>query len=361
MGSVIRDKRSGNVVWAIRYQDVDGRVRKERTKAPTMAVARRILAERERQVEQAKLRELASVDALARPKPAVTIRKYAEEYLAHQKAHLRPGTVSRDLDLAKNHVLPKLGSFTLRQVNPGILQKYSDDRLREGAAPATVRKELYWLSGMYRMALKAEVVERNPVALVDKPSTENIVVRWLDQDEEAKLLAVAPQTLAQAIVVAIHSGLREEEQRSLFWADVRFDDNLLIVRHSKNRSFRAVPMSRTLAATLDAIPRVVGSPYVFTNPKTRERYDRFNNTPWRKAVLRSGIAPIRWHDLRHTFGSRLAQQGVSIITIKELMGHKSIQVTMRYAHLAPSNMHEAVKVLDRKPLSRHRMDPKANP
>lgn len=356
MGSVIRDKRSGAVVWAIRYQDVDGRVRKERTKAPTMAVARRILAERERQVEQARLRELDSVEALTKPKPAVTIRKYAEEYLDHQDAHLAESSVKRYRNLVATNVLPRLGALTLRQVNGGILQKYSDERLREHAKPATVRQELNWLSGMFRAAMKDELVERNPLQLVDKPTSDNTVVRWLDYDEEEKLLKAAPGHLDKAILVAIHSGLRAGEQRDLLWADVRFNENLLVVRHSKNKSFRAVPMSKTLVETLKSIPRTLASPFVFTMRKD-EQYERFNSTSWRKAVRLAGIAPIRWHDLRHTFGSRLAQAGVSLTTIKELMGHKTIQVTMRYAHLSPSNMHEAVKVLDRKPAPVLKLEP----
>jgi integrase len=115
-------------------------------------------------------------------------------------------------------------------------------------------------------------------------------------------------------------------------------------------------MSRTLVETLKSIPRALASPYVFTM-RQDEQYGRFNSTSWRKAVRLAGIAPIRWHDLRHTFGSRLAQAGVSLTTIKELMGHKTIQVTMRYAHLAPSNMHDAVKVLDRKPMPALRLEP----
>jgi integrase len=203
------------------------------------------------------------------------------------------------------------------------------------------------LSGLFREARKSELVKENPVALVKKPKMENEIVRYLDPEEESRLLAFAPEPFRSAILVSIHSGLREGELAALTWNDVRFNEQSIVVRHSKNGSFRVIPMSKTLYRTLEAMPRHVASSYVFTNTNTSGPYGRFNNTVWRATLRRAGIKNFRWHDLRHTFGSRLAQAGEPLLAIRDLMGHKQIQVTMRYAHLAPSNLRTAVLALDR--------------
>ena len=114
-------------------------------------------------------------------------------------------------------------------------------------------------------------------------------------------------------------------------------------------------LSDTLFETLRLIPRHISSPYVFTNPKTGTKYtNAFNNNGWQALLRRTGIESLRFHDLRHTFASRLAQAGVPLLAIMELMGHASITMTMRYAHLAPSNRRAAVLALDgKRPKSAH--------
>src|SRR6516162_666881 len=149
MGAVFKDARSGTPIWSIRYEDVDWRVRKERTKASTRALARRILAEREDAVERARLQGLRSVSDLTSPIIPVTIRKYSEDYEKHFLAQCTKSTATRYKSILRSAILPRLGSLILQHVNPGQIQKYADERLVE-AAPATVRQELHVLSAMYR-------------------------------------------------------------------------------------------------------------------------------------------------------------------------------------------------------------------
>lgn len=348
MGYIFKDRRRGREVWAVAYEDVDGRVRKERTKAANRTLARRILADRQDAVENAKLQKLRSVQELLAPKPSPTIRIFSEEYMLHVQALCSPSTVKRYSAFLKKDILPKLGHLTLKEANAGHIQKYGDERLKT-VAPATARQELMFLSGMFREAIKRDMLDRNPVARVDKPSIDNQIVRYLDPDEERRLLGFSPEPLRTAILISIHSGLRDGELRNLTWADVRLRNRFIVVRNTKSKRDRVVPMSKTLYGVLEKLPRHIKSPYVITNTDTATKYDHFNNTSWRKALTDAGIKNFRWHDLRHTFGSRLAQAGVPILAIKELMGHSQITVTMRYAHLAPSNLTAAVTVLDQDP------------
>ena len=143
------------------------------------------------------------------------------------------------------------------------------------------------------------------------------------------------------------TGLRDSELRNLRWKDVDLDEQMLVVRCGKGRKDRVVPLCKRVCETLRKVSRDIRDSHVFVNPETGEQYKRcFNNTSWKKALRDSDITHFRFHDLRHTFASRLAQRGVSILIIKELMGHSSITVTMRYAHLAPNDARDAVKVLD---------------
>lgn len=172
-------------------------------------------------------------------------------------------------------------------------------------------------------------------------------MRWLSEKEEATLLAFAPDYFRPAIVISINSGLRDAELRKLTWADVDFERGVLTIRHTKSKRDRVVPMNETLRRTLQQIPRHMTCPHVFTNAKTgRMLTHGFNNTTWKKTLKRAGITKLRWHDLRHTFASRLAQKGVPLQVIKELLGHSTLQMVLRYAHLQQQNLRDAVAALD---------------
>jgi integrase len=108
-------------------------------------------------------------------------------------------------------------------------------------------------------------------------------------------------------------------------------------------------MSETLYQLLLKMPTRFNCAYVFTNGKTKKPYKCFNNTLWRKVLRNAGVKGLRWHDLRHTFGSRLRQRGVPLETIAELMGHKSLAMTLRYAHLDSAARSDAVRKLDQRP------------
>lgn len=350
VGYVFEDRRSGKVVLSIAFEDVDGRLRRERTNAATKTLARRMLSARQNAVEQARLQGLVSVDALLAPAPALTLRQFSKEYLEHAEAALTNSSYKRAKGILEGCILPSLGGLVLQRVTPGDVQRYSDSRLKAKAAPATVCRELITLSALFTEARKREIVDRNPVSLITKPTVNNTIIRYLDANEERELLARLPEPHHTAVIVAINSGLREGEQINLTWADVRLDERLLIVRNTKSHRDRAVPMNQTLYEALKSIDRHIRSPYVFTNPETGTKFDRFNQKyPWRKALEDAGVRSFRWHDLRHTCASRMVQAGVPLTAVKEILGHASIATTQRYAHLAPANLRDAVRALDGRP------------
>ena len=114
---------------------------------------------------------------------------------------------------------------------------------------------------------------------------------------------------------------------------------------TKNGERREIPINNTLRASLQSITRRIDVPYVFYDKTTGEPY-RYIKRSFNTACRRAGIRDFRFHDLRHTFASHLVMAGVDITTVKELLGHKSLTMTLRYAHLAPSHKVKAVGVLD---------------
>ena len=182
-----------------------------------------------------------------------------------------------------------------------------------------------------------------------KPKVDNLIVRYLSDEEEERLMGYASVYWRPILITAIYTGLRDSELRNLLWADVRFKERKIVVRNTKSKRDRAVDLCETVFQPLEHQPRHITSPYVFTNPQTETLYTNpLNNTAWDNLLIKAGISNFRFHDLRHTFGSRLAQRGVPLPAIKELMGHSSITVTMRYAHMAPSDRANAVRLLDPK-------------
>jgi len=137
--------------------------------------------------------------------------------------------------------------------------------------------------------------------------------------------------------------MRKGEILNLKWSNVDFRTGHILVEETKNGEIRKVPINGKLTLTLESAKKVSSGEYVFSENGTP--YGDVK-TGWWSALKRAKIEGFRFHDLRHTFGSRLGMAGVDIRTIQELMGHKDIKMTMRYSHPTPEHKKNAVKVLD---------------
>ena len=189
--------------------------------------------------------------------------------------------------------------------------------------------------------------ERNPVKDVKMEKENNARVRYLTQDEEARLMAVLPERYEPLVILAIHTGLRKTEQLSLEWRDIDFQQGQGKVRESKSGKGRVIPLSQTALELFRSLSKVrmINNPFVFPGefPGTRR-----TDLPkyWEDYLGEAGINDFHWHDLRHTFASRLVMAGVDLYTVSKLLGHADIKMTMRYAHLSPGHLKAAVGVLD---------------
>src|SRR6185437_3015398 len=180
-------------------------------------------------------------------------------------------------------------------------------------------------------------------------------IRFLSQPEEARLRAVIAADCPQhmpALDLALNTGMRAGEQFSLLWQDVDFERAQLRLGKTKNGRERHIRLNAPAMGALLALRREsAGSGPVFVNAVTPGRYHgkaRQSARNWFEASVRkAGIAEFTWHCLRHTFASRLVMAGVDIRTVAELMGHRTLAMTMRYTHLSPDHNLEAVERLAR--------------
>jgi len=236
---------------------------------------------------------------------------------------------------------------TLGQITPADIESYVARRVRN-AAPATVNRELAFLKRIYNDAIANRRAEANPVRAVRMFKENNARVRFLAEEEVTQLQAAMSEDSWSLVALALHTGLRQAEQFNLRCEHVDFGTGLITIPRSKHGEVRRVPMNDTVRGILLHLPSRAKSALVFPSRtgRTPMKADNFVLRAFKPALHRAGIANFRWHDLRHTFASRLVMKGVDLRTVQELMGHKTITMTLRYSHLSPQHQLEAVQRLN---------------
>lgn len=231
------------------------------------------------------------------------------------------------------------------------LDEYIANLEQKGNTNATINRKLSSLSKMLKFALDREYITKIPK--IDKKKESNGRIRWLTDEEEKNLIGYFNEThrkdLCNLIVFLLETGARVGEALSVNWKDV--DRNVVSFWDTKNNTPRSVPITRKVAIALasqNGAQTETEETQKRDGPFSHIDYSEFHYL-WQKAKNSLGFKDDDQfvpHCLRHTCASRLAQAGVPLITIKEFMGHKSIQVTMRYAHLAPNQLEKAREALE---------------
>ena len=278
------------------------------------------------------------------PKKAVSPRlsEFVVDYFDYYAANHRPKSTRRHRT-SWGSVGPVLGNKKLSDIKPIDIERYRRKRQQDGRSDVTINRELSFLRNLFNMAIKWDRATTNPVREVKFAKEDNGRIRFLTRDEEERLLAACKKPLKPVVVTAIHTGFRVSELLSLTWSDVDFERRRVQVRaaYAKNGESRSIPMNEVLTGTLEAIRISDGA--VFRN-RTGAPY-RCIRTAFENAVKRAEIDDFTFHDLRHTFASRLVMAGVDLPTVKQLMGHKDIEMTLRYSHLSDDHVQRAVDAL----------------
>ena len=334
----IFEKEPGSKVWWICYYDQFGR--KHREKAGTTSAAIKLYGKRKQQaLEGKKLPEMLR-------QPLITFEQIANDALAYSKRNKR----SYRTDKPRFARLKKwFGSCAADEITPKEIEnRLARVALDEKWAASTFNHYRSLMSLTYRLAILNRKAATNPARSVPHRTEHNSRVRFLTVEEEKRLRKVVetiwPLHLPE-LDLAINTGLRKGSQYGLTWDMVDWKSRLLNIPRTKNGEAAHVPLNdAALAALKTVFERSDGRGRVFRSSKTGEPLE--NARHWfDDAVVEANLENFHWHDLRHTFASRLRMKGAPLEDIADLLGHKSLTMTRRYAHLGPNRLHEVVSLL----------------
>jgi integrase len=228
----------------------------------------------------------------------------------------------------------EFGNRPLGQITRAELQDWQA-RKRQACKPATVNRIMCRLRHMFNRAVDWELLDQSPMKGIKFLPENNARLRYLSLEECQLLIDSCKAPHLRAIAtVALHTGMRSGEIRNLQWRDLDFDPGFLIVRDSKNGETRHIPTDSTVVELLRNWPHTTGSEFVFTN-SSGGRIGWLQHG-FRKALGRAGLVDLHFHDLRHTFASQWMMAGGDLYVLRSILGHKSVAMTQRYAHLSPA-------------------------
>lgn len=272
----------------------------------------------------------------------------------------------------------------LSEINTMRVEKWRSQCLKNGQAPTTVNRNLAALRSVLTKAVEWNVLDIHPLGKFKQLKIDRSPnVRYLSEDEEKRLrvaldarearlkeerlnancwreergyelfpdLKDAPfvDHLKPLVLISINTGARRGELFRLQWEDIDFErKNMTLVMRGKRKSYtRHIPLNKEAYETLLNWYKIkpLGNKMVFPS-KEGGKLDNVQ-TSWENLRKDAHIHNFRWHDMRHHFASRLVMNGVPLNTVRELLGHTNLEMTLRYAHLAPEQKEKAVAILDR--------------
>lgn len=312
--------------WYIRYT-VNGKDKWEsigKVGQITKSLAQAKLEEKKRQVRRG---ELDMIDA-----KIPTLSEFNEEYINYVKDVKQKRSWNRDKELLSN-LCEYFGGKKLSSITPKDLEDYKLARLKE-VKPATINRALGCLKHFYNLAKRwKKFFGDNPVNQVEFFEENNKLERILTPGEEEKLLLYSAPHLRPILLCALNTGMRKGEILSLKWAYVDLENSLINIQatNTKSKKSKKLFINSVLRGILRELKlRSGGNEYVFLAPKG-EPIKKLR-TAFENACRRANIKGLRFHDLRHTAATRMIESGANIVAVSRILGHSTLNMTMRYTH-----------------------------
>lgn len=263
----------------------------------------------------------------------------------------RPSEVGAKESRLRTHILPFLGYLALDKIGVADIERYKTAKIQEGQSPKSVNNHLAILGKCLRTAHEWELVNATPRIRPLRVPPQN--ARYLSMDEARLLVAACNDgsVWSDMVFCAVRTGMRRGELLGLNWSNVDFAARTINVVQNmvngnlgapKNNRRRFVPMTPDLVERLQRRARRSGFVFGDGNEPPKPELARAG---LERAVARAGIRHIGWHALRHTFATQLVGANVPIRHVQELLGHSDIKMTMRYSHVAPESLFEAIRLL----------------
>jgi integrase len=265
------------------------------------------------------------------------------------------------------------------------LEQWRTKRTQEGRKAATTNRYITSLKASLNWAVQHEIIKENPLARLEfrKEYDSDAKVRYLTDDERKRLMAALDAREAEMraarkrhnewalergyelmpeitdeyadhlkpmVLIALNTGVRQDNLFSLEWRDIDFGSQTMTLRAETTKPSKTLRLPiisvvfRVLSSWRDQSQDTSPGSLVFPSPKSGRKFDNCDSA-WATLLKDAQIENFRWHDMRHDFASQLVMKGVDLNTVRELLGHASLTMTLRYAHLAPQNKLRAAEVL----------------
>jgi len=236
-------------------------------------------------------------------------------------------------------LLEEFGDYRLNRITALMIEDYKTARLLS-VSPASVNREIAVIKHCFCQAVVWGLTESNPAKGV-KMLKETSRSRVLSYTEEEQILTASPIWLKEIILVGINTGMRSGEILSLKWSDIDFNAKTILISHTKNNQPRTVPMNDLLFNLLQQ--KSPQSPYEKVFPNIR--VDKVSKV-FHEVCQIAGIENLRFHDIRHTFCSRLSMTGCNTLMLMDLLGHRTMSITRKYTHNSMDSLRTAVSHLE---------------
>lgn len=370
----------GNIWW-LRYAGPDGKVIRESTGFEKFREAEALLLKKKSDIKEGKTPEIRKIINC-------TFNELADKYIAwmtgrHRSAYNKACVINQMRESFGNKRLREFTYQLVEQFQTDLMAKQQEKKAFQKLKPATVNKGVGILKAMLKKAVDWSLLDESihkTISKVKHLPENNKRLRYLTIEEASCLVSQCDQHLKPIVIFALNTGCRLGEILSLKWDQVDLKHGFILLDITKTDSRREIPINATLKGVLQGLTRRLDVPYVFFDPATGKPFQRLKrsfpaalkrveshrcpdcsyqktrakskehagNCPACGSALavRKGIDDFHFHDLRHTFASHLVMAGIDITTVSRLLGHKSLTMTLRYAHLAPNHVVSALDVLD---------------
>jgi integrase len=346
-----RTGKNGDVTYYIRYQfkavgeggtfsvkDLKEKVGRK-SRGFTREMAKEALKAREGEIAQGRF----NLEKSRKPHP---FSELVERY--HKHAESYKASYSRER-YSIERIKEYFAGRYLSDVTTWAVEKWKRERAKQ-VQPSTVNRELTILKHMLKMAVRWELASTNPAASVAPFPGQEGRTRFASEEELPRLLEacrnqITSPWLYPSVILAINTGPRQGNLLNLKFEDIDLEQNLIHFVRTKNRKVNVVPMNREAREAVEWFLQHRYGDYLIMWPWAKRLgrttlYDAF-----KRACKEAGIENFRWHDLRHTTGSYLVMAGNDLVTVQQILGHRDIKSTLRYAHLAPAHKARAVEKL----------------
>jgi len=280
----------------------------------------------------------------------MTFKKLADYWLEnYSKINNAPSQCAKNRERIEKHLKPCFGDCEISQITPRMIDEYKQSKHGK-LSSATINRTLAILRKMFNDAMRWDFMSQNPMTFIQQLRENEKGFDFYSTEETGMFLKNCSNDFYPIVCCAVYTGMRIGEIVALKWEDVDFEKRIIRVEKSgngstKSRKIRYIPINKRLLNVLKELRKTTRSDLVFPDERGEMRRIDFRGE-MRRAAENAGIRKIRMHDLRHTFASNYVISGGNIVSLQKILGHSTINMTLRYAHLAPDFMANDIERLD---------------